>query len=134
MVHARGFLATLFVFHGGFPYGMMIGIGAVCWVLLLRVIVRWRWRHGMICWGWWGWCCRLVDGCRWIIQLLIPRSYGRNCVNFLLILVIPSTERMLLCRVTCPTERLIKKSLVVFNLLGLETVLKALSILDQVGK
>lgn len=55
-------------------------------------------------------------------------------MNFLLVLVISSTRKILLYRDTCPTRRLIKKLVVIFDLPCLVTVLNAVSGVDHVGE
>lgn len=111
---------------------MLTAIGVVHRILLLRVINNGWKTHGTIWWRWWWWW--FVNGCRCSIWLLIPRGRGRNCVDFLLVFIIPLIGKVLLCGATYPTGGLIEELLIIFYHLDFETVFYVFFGLDQVGK
>lgn len=66
----------------------------------------------------------------WSTWLLIPRSRSKDSSRFIIL----SVRKILPCRATCYTERLIEDPLIIFYLSGHETIFYAFSGLDQVSK
>lgn len=91
----------------------MMGIRSVRWILLLglKEVDAWfsilEMGHVMLLIG------------RWVtaeLRLLILGSWGRDFMNFLLILLIPFFVESFPCRASHPTKRLLEKNLIIIGL------------------